>query len=257
MYQALQIVGISYQTYMPIRFLETPSTVGAYTTFSIIRLGSCQQKMTCIQFPPASLYMWVFPKIGVPQNGWFIMENPFKMDDLGVPLFLEPSISCYFFANLSSWDTLSSIGFGIWPASITTSLASEKTFQSLALGWDLPNVSLLHPSFVCLLMFQKGGGIWLNYHLNPRYLWGPNFQNNAGNIKSEAMKPRKAFLSSQHQRQRKIVPPRSACWATKMSKNADKYSTFLKSVQRKQGNHKTPSELLEKPSQTPASYKCL
>ena len=29
------------------------------------------------------LAIWMFPKIGVPQDGWFIMKNPIKMDDLG------------------------------------------------------------------------------------------------------------------------------------------------------------------------------
>ena len=42
-------------------------------------------------FPATAI--WVFPKIRVPQK-WMvkIIENPIKMDDLGVPLCLETPI---------------------------------------------------------------------------------------------------------------------------------------------------------------------
>ena len=39
--------------------------------------------------------IWMFPKIGEKNPKWMVkvMENPIKMDDLGVPLFSETSMS--------------------------------------------------------------------------------------------------------------------------------------------------------------------
>ena len=50
------------------------------------------------------MVIWMFPKIGIPQN-WMvkIMENPIKMDDLGVPLFLETPIYTLVNINMAGW----------------------------------------------------------------------------------------------------------------------------------------------------------
>ena len=80
-----------------------------------------------VYMPPWKItgYIWVFPKIVVPQDGWFIMENPIKMDDLGVPLFSETSI----YLPTSNWYN---IGQELRP------MTPEDWSAAAQVGWSNP-----------------------------------------------------------------------------------------------------------------------
>ena len=102
----------------------------------------------------------MLPKIGVPQNGWFIMEIPIKMDDFAVFLFSEtPTGFCSKFFYPKSSLILVSMGLRFFPLSFggscpnTRSISKRFIFLRGYLARGTFNGSTLTRNCYCLYHF--------------------------------------------------------------------------------------------------------
>ena len=87
----IAIVAQEHQTTRPTRVSRKPCRHFCWNKATTDRRNHWNH---CTHMSIFLMNTILFPKIRVPQNGWFIMEIPIKMDDLGGKPFLETPLWC-------------------------------------------------------------------------------------------------------------------------------------------------------------------
>ena len=187
------------------------------------------------------LPIWVFPKIVVPQNGWFTMEIPIKLDDLGVPLFLETPIYslCLVVHNilqkpprsLQAWtDRLSKVGtLDRWISTARSNIGKSAAFTSGFCRRTSASRCTIHQcgrrDWMSMDVWVKASDLhlqsdifkptseWKWYKLRD-WFWGMI------RIDTVYISPQNMFISVESERIPKITRHPSTTWASRSSKAA-------------------------------------
>ncbi len=120
---------------------------------------------TMVKHPGSQKWLnWVFPRIGIPQDGWFIMKNPIKMGWFGVfpPIFGNTHIKTVirplsvFFLKANSWENCTAMNPWICPSKIVSSKILRLQWcqwlppEAYPAAWDLSEAAT-----------WRWGGWWL------------------------------------------------------------------------------------------------
>ena len=96
--------------------------------------------------------------MAVPQNEWFILDNPTKMDDLGVPLFQETTICVRSYQSGHLWQgrRTSAPLFQLFSLEVSLELELESSAQKRGLTVRCFPLfeSLLEPAYTDTLQFS-------------------------------------------------------------------------------------------------------
>ena len=105
-------------------------------------------------------HIWVIPKIEVPENGWFIVENPIKIDDLGGPPLIFGNTHIFIFQ-------IYTLFVGSWVSALTKNTKILGGAKQSPESNGFPHLI----SSLCSVRSFRGGRCWIFFTFLGNKLW--------------------------------------------------------------------------------------